>query len=88
MASLLNDVPSHPAGEGEGNVVAYLGGECELRVRSYGVVHRINESMVLGMHLVFAHPRRSLVAPLRECLAGVGGPPLWSGTEAEPIQLL
>ena len=64
VASLLNDVPSHPTGKGEGNVVAYLGGESELRIRSYGVFHRINESMVRGMHLEFAHPRRSRVAPL------------------------
>ena len=40
-----------------------LGGESELRVRSYGFFHRINESMVLGMHPVFAYPRRSRVAP-------------------------
>ena len=63
-ASLLYDVPSHPAGKGEGNVVAYLGGESELRIRSYGVFHRIYESMVLGMHPMFAYPRRSRVAPL------------------------
>ena len=40
-----------------------LGGESELRIRSYGVFHRIYESMVLGMHPVFAYPRRSRVAP-------------------------
>ena len=63
MASLLNDVPSHPTGKDEGNVVAYLGGESELRIRSYGVFHRINESMVLGMHPVFAYLRRIRIAP-------------------------
>jgi hypothetical protein len=34
-----------------------------LRIRSYGVFHRIYESMVLDMHPVFAYPRRSRVAP-------------------------
>ena len=62
-ASLLYDIPSHPAGKNEGNVVACLGGESELRFRSYGVFHRIYESMVLGMPPVFAYPRRSRVAP-------------------------
>ena len=63
-ASLLNDVRSYPAGEGGRDVVACLGGESELRIRSYGVFHRIYESMVLDMHPVFAYPRRSRVAPL------------------------
>jgi len=35
-----------------------------LRIRSYVVFHRIYESMVLGMHPVFAYLRRSRVAPL------------------------
>ena len=34
-----------------------------MRIRSYVVFHRIYESMVLGMHPVFAYPRRSRVAP-------------------------
>lgn len=75
MASLLYDGPSHPAGEGEGTDVAYLGGVSELRIRSYGVFHRIYESMVLGMHPVFAYPRRSLVAPFVGLPGGYRGPP-------------
>ncbi len=43
-----------------------------MRIRSYGVFHRIYESMVLGMHPVFAYLRRSRVAPFMDGpMAGV-----------------
>ena len=52
-----------PQAKAGGTSSPNLGGESELRIRSYVVFHRIYESMVLGMHPMFAYPRRSRVAP-------------------------
>jgi hypothetical protein len=63
-ASLLNDGQPHAAGV-HGVTAHCLSSESELRVRSYGLFHRINEEMALGTRSAISHPRRSQIAPER-----------------------
>jgi len=67
-----------------GRTSLVLSSECELRIRSYVVFHRISESVGLGMHPTDPYPRRNRNAPIRDVLPRTGRIAACFGNRQDP----